>query len=56
MKRIFYKNTQKGGKGSKDKTYLLPVVRFLQRDLLWKTGLADQFFEERYYNAEGDCD
>jgi hypothetical protein len=56
VKRIFYKNTQKGGKGSKDKTYLLPVVRFLQRDLLWKTGLADQFFEERYYNAEGDCD
>jgi RecA/RadA recombinase len=55
VKRIFYKNTQKGGRGSRDKTYLLPVVRFLQRDLLWKTGLADRFFEERYYN-EADSD
>jgi hypothetical protein len=55
VKRIFYKNTQKGGKGSKDKTYLLPVVRFLQRDLLWKTGRADRFFEARY-NKEVECD
>jgi hypothetical protein len=55
VKRIFYKNTQKGGKGSKDKTYLLPVIRFLQRDLLWKTGRADRFFEDRY-NKEVERD
>jgi hypothetical protein len=55
VKRIFYKNTQKGGKGSKDKTYLLPVIRFLQRDLLWKTGRADRFFEDRY-NKEVELD
>jgi hypothetical protein len=39
VKRIDYKNTQKGGKSSREKSYLLPVVCFLQWDLLWKTGV-----------------
>jgi len=40
-------NTSRGGYGSgegKGKSYTFPIVRFILRDLLWKTGDADIFF------------
>lgn len=40
-------NSSRGGYGSgegKGKSYTFPIVRYILRDLLWKTGLADQFF------------
>jgi hypothetical protein len=40
-------NTSRGGYGSsegKGKSYTFPIVRYILRDWLWKTGLADQFF------------
>ena len=42
-------NTSRGGYGSgigKSKSYTFPIVRFILRDLLWKTGEADLFFTE----------
>jgi hypothetical protein len=40
-------NSSRGGYGSgegKGKSYTFPIVRYILRDLLWKTGDADQFF------------
>lgn len=40
-------NSARGGKGSgenKGKSYIYPLIRYLIRDLLWKTGEADRFF------------
>jgi hypothetical protein len=40
-------NTSRGGFGSgegKSKSYTFPIVRFILRDLLWKTGDSDIFF------------
>ena len=40
-------SSSRGGYGSgegKGKSYTFPIVRYILRDLLWKTGYADQFF------------
>jgi hypothetical protein len=40
-------NSARGGKGSGEngnKSYIFPLIRYLVRDLLWKTGEADRFF------------
>jgi len=42
-------NSSRGGKGSGEngsKSYIYPLIRYLVRDLLWKTGEADRFFIE----------
>ena len=40
----------KGGKGSGqkkgEKSYIFPLVRYILRDLLWKTGDGDRFFND----------
>jgi hypothetical protein len=43
-------NSAQGGKGSGEdgkKLYIYPLIRYLFRDLLWKTGEADRFFIDR---------
>jgi hypothetical protein len=43
-------NSARGGRGSGEdgnKLYIYPLIRYLVRDLLWKTGEADRFFIER---------
>jgi hypothetical protein len=40
-------NSSRGGYGSgegKGKSYTFPFVRYILRDLLWKTGFAENFF------------
>ncbi len=42
-------NSSRGGFGSgegRGKSYTFPLVRYIMRDLLWKTGEADIFFQE----------
>jgi hypothetical protein len=42
-------NASRGGYGSRigrSKSYTFPIVRFILRDLLWKTGEADLFFAQ----------
>ena len=46
-------NTSRGGFGSgegRGKSYTYPIVRFILRDLLWKTGDADLFFSSQQDN------
>jgi len=43
-------NSSRGGYGSgqnKTKSYMFPLIGYLMRDLLWKTGIADNFFLEQ---------
>jgi len=43
-------NSSRGGRNSgqnKTQSYIYPLIRYLMRDLLWKTRLADKFFLER---------
>jgi hypothetical protein len=50
IQAILHLNTQRGGKGSgpgKAKSYIYPVMLFILRDILWKTGDAQLFFLER---------
>ena len=50
VQAVLHLNTQRGGKGSgggRKKSYIYPVMLFILRDLLWKTGDAKQFFIER---------
>jgi hypothetical protein len=53
IQAYIHQNSQRGGKGSGqragEKSFIYPLVRYLLRDLLWKTGDADQFF----INLEG---
>lgn len=40
-------NSARGGYGTGHnggKSYIYPLIRYLMRDLLWKTGEADRFF------------
>jgi hypothetical protein len=44
-----FQNSSQGGKGSGEngnKSYIYPLIHYLVRDLLWKTGEADCFFIE----------
>jgi hypothetical protein len=43
-------NTQRGGKvsgGGKTKSSIYPVMLYVLRDLLWKTGDAQRFFLDK---------
>jgi hypothetical protein len=43
-------NSSQGGYGSgqnKKKSYIFPLIRYLMRDLLWKTKMADYFFLDK---------
>jgi hypothetical protein len=43
-------NSSRGGYGSgqnKSKSYIFPLIRYIMRDLLWKTNMADEFFLNR---------
>lgn len=44
LKTYFLRKTQRGGHGMKQKTYLLPLYRHLQRSYGWRTGLGDSYF------------
>ncbi len=47
VQAILHLNTQRGGKGSgegKTKSFIYPVMLYVLRDLLWKTGHAKRFF------------
>jgi hypothetical protein len=48
VQAILHLNTQRGGHGSggsgRKKSYIYPVLLFILRDLLWKTGEAKEFF------------
>lgn len=48
-KQVFFKHTQRGGNYGKDtgeneRSYLFPVMRAFQRELLWISGDADIYF------------
>jgi hypothetical protein len=50
VQAVMHLNTQRGGKGSgegKTKSFLYPVMLYIIRDLLWKTGDARKFFMHR---------
>ena len=48
IQAYIHQNSQRGGKGSGqkkgEKSYIFPLVRYILRDLLWKTGDGDRFF------------
>jgi hypothetical protein len=54
VQAVRHLNTQRGGKGSgegKSKSFIYPVMLFVLRDLIWKTGDARKFFMERENKA-----
>ncbi len=48
IQAFIHQNSQRGGKGSGlragERSFIFPLVRYMLRDLLWKTGDADKFF------------
>jgi hypothetical protein len=50
IQAYIHQNSQRGGKGSGqrkgEKSYIFPLVRYILRDLLWKTGDGDRFFND----------
>ena len=52
IKFIFFHNTQRGGQingkngGDKHK-YLLPIAEFLQWEVMWQTGLGEEYFLQK---------
>ena len=44
IKALYFCSMQHGGFGSKSRSHILPIIWFLQRELMWKTGLAQKFF------------
>jgi hypothetical protein len=49
VQAFLHLNTQRRGKGSgagKTKSFIYPVIMFVLRDLLWKTGDADFFLNK----------
>jgi hypothetical protein len=50
IQAVLHLNTQRGGKGSgggRSKSFIYPVMLYILRDLLWKTGDARRFFLDR---------
>jgi hypothetical protein len=50
VQAVMHLNTQRGGKGSGEgtsKSFIYPVMLFVSRGLLWKTGDARRFFMQR---------
>jgi hypothetical protein len=50
VQAVMQLNTQRGGKGSgegKSKSFIYPIMLFVLRDLLWKTGDGRKSFMER---------
>jgi hypothetical protein len=50
VQAVLHLNTQRGGKGSgegKTKSFIYPVMLYILRDLIWKTGDARRFFVTR---------
>jgi hypothetical protein len=50
VQAVMHLNTQRGGKGSggdKTKSFIYPVMLYVLRDLLWKTGDAQRFFLDK---------
>jgi hypothetical protein len=55
IQTFILQSSQRGGHDSgenKRKSYVFPLVRFIIRDLLWKTGEADKFFIELEENGK----
>jgi len=48
IKCDYHHNTKSGGNGA---SRLLPIVKFLQREMMWRTGLADEFFKQCEHDA-----
>jgi hypothetical protein len=49
IQAYIHQNSGRGGKNTGvngTQSYIFPLVRFVLRDLLWKTGEADLFFSE----------
>ena len=48
IQAYIHHSSQQGGKGSGqragEKSFIFPLVHYILRDLLWKTGDADEFF------------
>ena len=44
IKALYFRSMQRGGFGSKSQSHILPIIWFLQCELMWKTGLAQKFF------------
>jgi hypothetical protein len=50
VQAVMHLNTHRGGKGiggGKSKSFIYPVMLYVLRDLLWKTGDARRFFMQR---------
>ena len=47
IKVYYLHHTQRGGHGSKQKSYLRPLYRHFLRSYGWRTGLAESFFKSK---------
>jgi len=54
---FIHQNSARGDYGSgegKGKSYVFPLVRYIMRDLLWKTGEAERFYLDYYKEVSTD--
>ena len=54
-KRIYFMKSQRGGHGGKEenRSHILPIMRAIQRYIMWTTGLGASFFEQRTWKGAG---
>ena len=48
IKAYYHHNTKSGGNGD---SRLVPIAKFLQREMMWRSGRADKFFMKREHDA-----
>jgi len=53
---VYFRRTNHGGRRHKDaqKSKLIGIARWLQRRLLWMTGIGDQIITDQYQNPNND--
>ena len=52
IKCIYEKATSRGGHGAKTRSHILQIVHFLIRNMLWRSGIGQEYFDQKYGNDE----
>ena len=52
IKCIYEKTTSRGGHGAKTCSHILQIVHFLMQNMLWRSGIGQEYFDQKYGDDE----
>lgn len=49
---VYHKASQRGGGAMQNTSHILPIARYYLRNLMWKSGIGQLYFEDIKYKCE----